>query len=114
MHCVYRCFDPYANSLIVDFDSVGRGVIADSVLALIKFTLAPESIMKLTGVLLIETVTFGCMSFFSASMVKVYPTLISCSELESSSSATSRVESSVVEAGRSWLIKKKLFSLIIN
>ena len=75
MHCVYRCFDPYANSLIVDFDSVGRGVIAASVLALIKLTLAPESIMNLTGVLLIETVTFGCVSFFSASMVKVYPTV---------------------------------------
>ena len=68
-------FDPYANSLIVDFDSVGRGVIAASVLALIKLTLAPESIMKLRGVLMIETVTFGCVSFFSASMVKVYPTV---------------------------------------
>ena len=89
-------FDPYANSLIVDFDSVDRGVIATSVgpQALIKLTLAPESIMKLTGVLLIEPATFGCLSFFSASMVKVYPTLNSCSELESSSSATSRAESS--------------------
>ena len=46
-------FDPYANSFIEDVDSVGRGVIAASVLTLIKLTLAPESIMKLTGVLLI-------------------------------------------------------------
>ena len=64
--------------------------------------------MKLTGVLLIETVTFGYMSFFSASMVKVYTTLNSCSEMESSSSATSRVESSpsvrVAHGGALYLV----------